>query len=72
MPNDTIERSIKKSCSEGDASSYESITYEGYGPSGVAVIVDVLTDNKNRTAANIRHAYKAEKFRDNRLCFFYV
>ncbi|HOA80172.1 MAG TPA: YebC/PmpR family DNA-binding transcriptional regulator [Defluviitaleaceae bacterium] len=57
MPNDTIERSIKKAAGEGDASSYESITYEGYGPSGVAVIVDVLTDNKNRTAANIRHAF---------------
>jgi len=57
MPSDTIERCIKKAAGEGDASNYEAITYEGYGPSGVAVIVEVLTDNKNRTAANIRHAF---------------
>ncbi|NLL71420.1 MAG: YebC/PmpR family DNA-binding transcriptional regulator [Epulopiscium sp.] len=57
MPNDTIERSIKKAAGEGDSIHYEEILYEGYGPSGVAVIVQVLTDNKNRTAANVRHAF---------------
>ncbi|NLK97844.1 YebC/PmpR family DNA-binding transcriptional regulator [Defluviitalea saccharophila] len=57
MPNDTIERSIKKAAGDVSGVSYESITYEGYGPSGVAVIVEVLTDNKNRTAANVRHAF---------------
>ncbi|WP_105619331.1 YebC/PmpR family DNA-binding transcriptional regulator [Vallitalea okinawensis] len=57
MPNDTISRSIKKAAGEGDNVSYESIVYEGYGPNGVAVIVECLTDNKNRTAANVRHAF---------------
>ncbi|HHW68523.1 MAG TPA: YebC/PmpR family DNA-binding transcriptional regulator [Epulopiscium sp.] len=57
MPNDTIERSIKKAAGDVSGVSYEPITYEGYGPSGVAVIVEVLTDNKNRTAANVRHAF---------------
>lgn len=57
MPNDTIQRSIKKAAGELDSVSYETITYEGYGPSGIAVIVECLTDNKNRTAANIRHAF---------------
>lgn len=57
MPNDTIARSIKKAAGEGDNVSYESIIYEGYGPNGVAVIVECLTDNKNRTAANVRHAF---------------
>ena len=50
MPNDTIDRSIKKAAGNLDAVNYESITYEGYGPKGVAVIVEVLTDNKNRSA----------------------
>ena len=54
MPNDTISRSIKKAAGEGDNVHYEYITYEGYGPSGVAVIVETLTDNKNRSAANVR------------------
>ncbi len=54
MPNDTITRSIKKAAGEGDNVHYEYITYEGYGPSGVAVIVETLTDNKNRSAANVR------------------
>ncbi len=54
MPNDTIQRSIKKAAGEGDNVHYEYITYEGYGPSGVAVIVETLTDNKNRSAANVR------------------
>ncbi|MDR0273234.1 MAG: YebC/PmpR family DNA-binding transcriptional regulator, partial [Clostridiales bacterium] len=53
MPNDTIERSIKKAAGEIDQINYEAITYEGYGPGGVAVIVKVLTDNRNRAAANV-------------------
>lgn len=57
MPNDTIERSIKKAAGDLDGVNYESITYEGYGPKGVAVIVEVLTDNKNRSAANVRSAF---------------
>lgn len=57
MPNDTIDRSIKKAAGDGDAVNYEQVTYEGYGPSGVAIIVDALTDNKNRTAANVRSAF---------------
>ena len=57
MPNDTIQRSIKKAAGEDSAIIYEQITYEGYGPSGVAVIVETLTDNKNRTASNVRHAF---------------
>lgn len=57
MPNDTIERSIKKASGELDNVNYEMITYEGYGPNGVAIIVETLTDNKNRTAANVRNAF---------------
>ncbi len=57
MPNDTIERSIKKAAGNLDGVNYEAITYEGYGPKGVAVIVETLTDNKNRTAANVRSAF---------------
>lgn len=57
MPNDTIERAIKRAAGEDDSVTYEEIVYEGYGPNGVAVIVDCLTDNKNRTASNIRHAF---------------
>lgn len=57
MPNDTISRSIKRAAGDGDNVNYEYITYEGYGPSGVAVIVETLTDNKNRTAANVRAAF---------------
>lgn len=56
MPNDTIARSIKKASGESGDTNYENITYEGYGPGGVAVIVECLTENKNRTAANVRHA----------------
>lgn len=58
MPNDNIERNIKKATGTLDGANYEEITYEGYGPGGVAVIVHVLTDNKNRTAAEVRHAFK--------------
>ena len=57
MPNDTIDRGIKKAAGEGSAVNYEHITYEGYGPSGVAIIVETLTDNRNRTAANVRSAF---------------
>lgn len=57
MPNDTIERGIKKAAGDSNADSYERITYEGYGPSGIAIIVETLTDNKNRTAANVRSAF---------------
>lgn len=56
MPNDNIERAIKKASGELGNINYETITYEGYGVGGVAVIIDVLTDNKNRTAAEVRHA----------------
>ena len=57
MPNDTINRSIKKASGELASVDYERIVYEGYGPSGVAVIVDTLTDNKNRSAGNVRSAF---------------
>lgn len=57
MPNDTIDRGIKKAAGDASAVNYEVITYEGYGPSGVAIIVDTLTDNKNRTASNVRNAF---------------
>lgn len=57
MPNDTIDRGIKKAAGDANSVNYEILTYEGYGPSGVAIIVDTLTDNKNRTAANVRSAF---------------
>jgi len=57
MPNDTIERGIKKAAGDANSVNYEVMTYEGYGPSGIAIIVDTLTDNKNRTAANVKHAF---------------
>ena len=57
MPNDTIERGIKKAAGDGNSANYETITYEGYGPSGIAIIVKTLTDNKNRTAAAVRSAF---------------
>ena len=57
MPNDTIERGIKRAAGDANADNYEYITYEGYGPNGIAIIVDTLTDNKNRTAANVRSAF---------------
>ena len=63
VPNDNIERIIKKAAGEGNANSFEDVTYEGYGPSGVAVIVESLTDNRNRTAADVRHAF--DKFGGN-------
>ena len=57
MPNDTIERGIKKAAGDANSVNYERVTYEGYGPSGTAIIVNALTDNKNRTAANVRNAF---------------
>lgn len=57
MPNDTIDRSIKKAAGDANAVNYELITYEGYGPNGTAIIVEALTDNKNRTASNVRNAF---------------
>lgn len=57
MPNDTIDRGIKKAAGDANSVNYEELTYEGYGPNGVAVIVTALTDNKNRTAANVRSAF---------------
>lgn len=57
MPNDSIERSIKKAAGEIGSVNYESCTYEGYGQGGSAVIVECLTDNKNRTAGDVRHAF---------------
>ncbi len=57
MPNDTIERGIKKAAGDANSVDYEEVTYEGYGPSGTAIIVKALTDNKNRTASNVRNAF---------------
>lgn len=57
MPNDTIERSIKRAAGDSASVNYEQVTYEGYGPNGTAIIVEALTDNKNRTAANVRNAF---------------
>ena len=57
MPNDTIDRSIKKAAGDANAVNYEFVSYEGYGPNGTAIIVEALTDNKNRTAANVRNAF---------------
>ena len=61
MPNDNIDRSIKKAAGEGAADTYEHITYEGYGPNGTAIIVEALTDNRNRTASNVRSAFTKGK-----------
>lgn len=63
VPNDNIERIIKKAAGDGDATNYEAVTYEGYGPNGVAVIVEALTDNRNRTAGDVRHYF--DKFGGN-------
>lgn len=63
MPNDNIERALKKAAGEQGAINYEEIVYEGYGPSGVALIVTALTDNRNRTAPDVRHAF--DKFGGN-------
>ncbi len=57
MPNDTIDRGIKRAAGDANAVNYEHVTYEGYGPGGVAIIVEALTDNKNRTASNVRNVF---------------
>jgi YebC/PmpR family DNA-binding regulatory protein len=57
MPKDNIDRAIKRATGEGDGDAYESIRYEGYGPGGVAIIVEALTDNRNRTASEVRAAF---------------
>jgi YebC/PmpR family DNA-binding regulatory protein len=61
MPNDTIDRGIKKAAGDANSVNYETVRYEGYGPNGTAIIVDALTDNKNRTAANVRNAFTKGK-----------
>lgn len=63
VPNDNIDRVIKKAMGDGDKTNYETAVYEGYGPNGIAVIVEALTDNKNRTAADVRHYF--DKFGGN-------
>lgn len=63
VPNDNIDRIIKKAAGDGEKNSYETATYEGYGPNGIAVIVEALTDNKNRTAGDVRHFF--DKFGGN-------
>ena len=57
VPNDTIERGIKKASGDNGGANYEQLTYEGYGPGGTAVMLDILTDNRNRTAADVRHLF---------------
>ena len=57
VPNDNIDRVIKKAAGDGNANTYEALQYEGYGPSGIAVIVETLTDNRNRTAGEMRHYF---------------
>jgi Uncharacterized conserved protein len=57
MPNDNIKRAIEKGLGAGNTDNYESISYEGYGPCGVAIIVDTMTDNRNRTASEVRHDF---------------
>ena len=57
VPNDNIDRMLKKAAGEGDSTNFEEIVYEGYGPSGIAVVVETLTDNRNRTASEVRHYF---------------
>ena len=74
MPKDNVEKAIKRGTGEIAGVNYEEIVYEGYGPGGVAVLVEVLTDNKNRTVAEVRHIF--EKYNGNlgesRVCFLDV
>ena len=73
MPNDNIERAIKKGAGELGGSNYEEITYEGYGPGGTAIIVETLTDNKNRTAGDVRFIFDKNGGNWNQwLCFFSI
>ena len=57
MPNDTIAKAIKRASGEGNEANYEEVTYEGYGPNGVAIIVNASTDNRNRTVGEVRHTF---------------
>ena len=68
MPNDNIQRAIKKATSAGEGENYDEVIYEGYGPEGVAILVYTLTDNRNRTATNVRVAFNKNggSFRRNR------
>lgn len=66
MPNDNIKRVLEKAANAGSGDSYESITYEGYGPSGIAVIVETMTDSRNRTAGNVRHHFDKYGGKDGR------
>ena len=66
MPNDNIQRSIKKASGEGASVNYESMMYEGYGPGGSAVICDILTDNKNRASSDVRHIFDRAPQRQKR------
>ena len=68
VPNDNIERIIKKAAGEGNSNAYESITYEGYGPSGIAVIVETMTDSRNRTAV-VEHEATTSKISDDQLFY---
>ena len=63
MPNDTIAKAIKRASGEGNEANYEEVTYEGYGPNGVAIIVNATTDNRNRTVGDVRHTF--DKFGGN-------
>ena len=74
MPNDTIDRNIKKAEGDANAANYEHITYEGYGPNGTAIIVEALTDNRNRTATNVKNAFTKgkRKCRNTWMCILYV
>ena len=63
MPNDTIDKAIKRAAGEGNQENYEEVVYEGYGPNGVAIIVNATTDNRNRTASDVRHIF--DKFGGN-------
>ncbi len=63
VPNDNIDRIIKKAAGDSNSANYEAVTYEGYGPNGIAVIVEALTDNRNRTAGEVRHYF--DKFGGN-------
>lgn len=73
MPNDTIDRGIKRAAGDANAVNYEHVTYEGYGPGGVAIIVEALTDNKNRTASNVRNAFtKGNGSMDTTGCVSYM